>query len=73
MIDKPENKKVTLEINNPKGATFVLFSLMDQALVYNECLGVAKVINNDLCRKEDPINRVTIFDNSGELLAEIFI
>ena len=64
MNDSPKNKLAVLEIKNPNAKT-VLFTLTDLAMVYNDFLGEARVDVADLCKRDDPLNRIAIHDKSG--------
>ena len=71
MNNPPKMKSAVLEINNPK-VTSVHFTLNDAAMVYDDLMGEADVELSELCKKENPINRVAIL-NKGQLVAGIFI
>lgn len=71
MNNPPKMKCAVLEINNPK-ITTVHFTLNDAAMIYNDLMGEADVELSELCKKENPLNRVAIF-NHRMLVAGIFI
>ena len=71
MNNPPKMKSAVLEINNPK-VTSVHFTLNDAAMIYDDLKGEADVELLELCKKENPLNRVAIF-NKGQLVAGIFI
>jgi hypothetical protein len=71
MNNPPKMKSAVLEINNPK-VTSVHFTLNDAAMIYDDLMGEADVELSELCKKENPLNRVAIY-NKGQLVAGIFI
>lgn len=71
MNNPPKMKFAVLEINNPK-ITSVHFTLNDAANVYNDLMGEADVEVSELCKLQNPLNRVAIY-NQGQLVAGIFI
>jgi hypothetical protein len=71
MNNPPKMKSVLLEINNPK-VTYVHFTLNNAEMIYNDLMGESNVELSELCKKENPLNRVAIF-NKGQLVAGIFI
>jgi hypothetical protein len=71
MNNPPKLKSAVLEINNPK-VTSVHFTLNDAAMIYDDLMGEADVELSELCKKENPLNRVAIY-NKGQLVAGILI